>query len=132
MILKALLLDTKYISLLRDENWNIYAWGMSKIPQFGIGTDGVRKPRFIGSLSKYDIDIIKYGESHYIFKTVNNEYYAFGCNKYCECIGSFGDDYLIKISNPLRIDTILKEKYNIKSIIDIIPGYFNTTVICTK
>ena len=57
----------------------------------------------------------------------------FGSNRYGRCFQDTEiNDDSNKIANPLRIDNILKEQHSIKSIIDIITGFLNTAVICTK
>ena len=122
-------------AMIMDENGNVYSFGDNYEAQCGISSDIriVTKPTLIESMSKYNIETIKIGDSHSVFKTLNNAYYIFGSNRYGQCFGSlFQENISDEIVTPIRIDVILKEKYNIKSIIDIIPGFFNTVVICQQ
>ena len=51
----------------------------------------------------------------------------FGSNEENECM-TFDDGGSVTI--PQQIDDIIKEKTKAQSIIDIIPGYYTTTIVC--
>ena len=119
-----------YHAMVLDENGRVYSWGENYAGQCGIGkkeSGNVTAPTLIETLKEYVVDRINCGAYHSVIKTINDEYYIFGKNKYGESFGSEREVFM-----PLRLDCELKEKYGMKSIIDIVPGYNDTFVICTK
>ena len=120
-------------SLAVSVDGNIYSWGNTGIGQCGHGKDNtyvssyIYVPRLILALSQYKVEIIKCGYYHSYCKTVCGKYYLWGSNSDLEC--RLDDQRISAVYLPYRIDLVLKEKHNIKKIIDIYPGYYNTKIM---
>ena len=114
-----------YCNLALSEEGKVYSWGNIAL---GIGDADVKIPRLIESLNEFVVNGIKCGDGHCVIKTRCGKYFTCGKNNYGECFGSLPDGLYI----PFRVDVIIAEKYGIKSIIDIVPGYYDTIVLAVS
>eukprot|EP01084_Bolivina_argentea_P281421 481500_1 len=117
-------------NLALDRNGKVYSWGSNQCGQCGDGTrENVYTPKPISYFTNTVIDIIGCGYNHSYVHTKCGKHFLFGSNKYSECISFDAKEELIKI--PHRIDDIVMTKYDIKSIIEVVPGHENTSIICS-
>ena len=115
-------------NLALDENGKVYAWGNNSCGQCGNGDDeeDLMEPILIKDLMDYQVESIQCGYFNSCCKTVCGRYYLWGSNGYGQCtLYKGGSD---RIMSPFRIDTVLKEKHNVKKIIDIDIGFNNTKI----
>ena len=117
-----------YHILALDTEGQVYSWGSNLGNQCGLGHEvrSTDTPTLIQSLKEYVIVDMKCGHGHSVVITECDKYFMFGTNQYGECL--VGNKH--ETEYPVRVDNVLKEKYNIKSIIDIALGYCNTRLIC--
>ena len=111
---------------------SIFSFGVNDNGQCGVGDNSIyiidpEQPKLITTLTKYVVDVVKCGRKHSLVKTECNKYFMFSNNIYGVCFGDQNEKY---IWSPFRVNTILKEKHCIKTIIDIYPGYCNTKILC--
>ena len=110
-----------------DYEDKIYSWGQNDDGQCGDGTtNDIYEPKSIKSLNEYKIDIARCGEDHSYVKTKCGKHFMFGSNEENECM-TFTDEK--KITIPRRVDDVIYNKCGIKTIIEVIPGHFNTKII---
>ena len=111
-----------------DVNGRLYGWGPNQTLQCGIDAgDDVIEPTMIEFFKEYVIDEVKCGYDHNMVRTKCGKYFLFGSNEYNECI-TFGGEK--KAALPNRIDELIKNKCNAQHIVDVIPGWYNTKIIC--
>ena len=72
----------------------------------------------------YIVDVIKCGYKHSYVHTTDGGHYLFGMNKSNECVHSSG----YKVTS--RINETVMEMCNVKEIVDVSVGYYNTKLIC--
>ena len=118
-----------------DEDGRVFAWGENSSGQCGNGkspTDLI-KPTLIEELKDFTVKSIKCGYSHSVCRTACGRYYIWGSNNFGQSslqlqgasTAAHNDDVVL----PFRIDMLLKEKYNVKKVIDVDPGYLNTKIV---
>lgn len=115
-------------NLILDTNGKVYCFGENKYGQCGDGTTAkVLIPKLIPFFVDYTVDVIRCGHYHSYIKTKDDKRFMFGYNRSSECI-VFDKQCTIKV--PHRIDHALHTEYNIETILEVVPGYYNTTIIC--
>ena len=117
-------------SLALDTDGRVYAWGQNERNECGLISDRplITTPTLIEELKEYVIESIICGTRHSVVITKCNKCFMFGDDWYGECMKNQIDGYS---GNPIwRIDDMLKEKYDIKNIIEISLGYCNTKILC--
>ena len=107
---------------------NVYSWGLNSSGQCGHDMDGqfsIPIPTKIDAFDDEEVVVIKCGEEHSYICTASGKHYLFGSNGDYECLKEDADE----VPEPYRFDEVIKEKYKIKSIIDVDIGYYNTKII---
>ena len=122
-------------TLALDKDGNVYSWGYQYNGACGHGESEERHayvPEKIERVKDYIVDVIKCGHEHSYCRTVCGKHYLFGSNtdlkSSLNLAGASGwDDG--DVMEPFRIDLLLKDEHNIKEIIEVHPGYYNTKLI---
>ena len=113
--------------LALDIDGNMYSWGANDYHpcEYEACCDDVN-PTWEPTLTKEKMNVIRCGLHHSYCKTVDNKHYLWGSNHAMECIV---DQECI--DRPTRIDDFVREKYGL-NVIDVFPGYYNSTFICNS
>ena len=119
-------------NLAIDYDDRIYSWGDNSHGQCGIGIERyyIFIPTEIEFFKDYKVDTIDCGHSHSYVKTKCGKHFMFGNNDYNECMTFTNPDDDKYIYTPRIVNETMMKKYKIKEIIHILPGYFDTTIIC--
>ena len=116
-----------------DVNGNVYSWGSNRWGQCGHGDTHHRRdnlffePTRIEYFDGYIVDKIGCGEVHSYVGTECGRHYLFGCNDDNECMTFDGNEI---VSTPHRFDEIIKKKYDIKEIVNVMPTFYSTKLFC--
>ena len=108
-----------------DINGRIYTWGRNSLGCCGICkfVAKVYMPTLVEALSEYKVVEIKCGYHHSYCKTECGQHYVWGSNSDQECIV---DTKRKNICKPQRVDELVLKQSNIKEILAVYPGYYNT------
>ena len=112
-----------------DVNGRLYGWGSNEKLQCGIDVvdDVIMEPTMIEFFKKFVVDEVKCGMYHNTVRTNCGKYFLFGSDDDNECM-TFDEGPAAALPN--RIDELVKNICNVERIIDVIPGWYNTKIIC--
>jgi len=86
------------------------------------------EPKPISFFKDFIVEKIRCGSYSSYVKTTDGGHHLFGMNKHFECL-LFDDDVKI-VTEPHKVNDIVKEKCGITEILEIFPGDYNTKIIC--
>ena len=88
--------------------------------------DDVWEPQLMENLKKYKIVSVISGYNHCYCCTECGKHFMWGNNSYKPCIVDNEEVTSSNLVVPMRIDEVMREKYDVKEIVSVHPGYYNT------
>ena len=121
-------------TLALSDDGRVFSWGLNEYGQLGdASATNCSTPQYVDFFDGlFVIDGIECGYSHSFCRTECGEHFSFGSNYDGECLVRDDEDGVAveEVLVPHCIEEEIQEQYDMKSVMSVHPGWYNTSVIC--